>query len=307
MNTNIDRMFLRVARVETLVGDESKSNATGFWYLHDNYLYLVTNRHVVLDEVNNLRPTHFRIAVHTSEDDLSETTDLVLPLYDDSEQPLWREHPVHGKNTDVVALPVNDPLVLASHFVDAFKPEDILYPDQILPMGQDVLIVGCPLGFHDTHHNLPIVRSATVASSFSHPFKGDPYFLTDGRMHRGTSGSPVIAKLMRESTIAGEQAPAWFLLGVHSAALDVSDRDPELDERLGLNMAWYAALITEIVTQAETGRIPPPPVVDQAEAATSPPTPEKPAAANETTPPAAEKAAAEKASADKPPTATARR
>lgn len=116
-----------------------------------------------------------------------------------------------------------------------------------MPLGQAVLILGFPLGFHDTLHNLPIVRSAIIASSFSHPFKGEPYFLTDARLHRGMSGSPVIANWPRRQPFFTEPAGGWRLLGIHSSALDVSDRDPEQDERLALNTAWYASLIPEML------------------------------------------------------------
>jgi hypothetical protein len=110
-----------------------------------------------------------------------------------------------------------------------------------------VLILGFPLGFHDDVNNLPIVRSATIASSYSHPFKGESYFLTDARLHRGMSGAPVIANLAAGSGRHGESEASWRLFGMHSSTLDVSDRDPEQDERLALNTTWYASLITEML------------------------------------------------------------
>jgi hypothetical protein len=106
-------------------------------------------------------------------------------------------------------------------------------------IGSSILVVGFPLGFHDTLHHMPVVRHAIVASSFGFRFQGMGYFLTDGRTHRGTSGAPVV---MRD----GEGAPGeltWKLLGVHSARLDVGTRDLVLDEALGLNCAWYADIL----------------------------------------------------------------
>ncbi len=35
----------------------------------------------------------------------------------------------------------------------------------------------------------------------------------------------------------------WRLLGVHSARMDMGDRDLVLDESLGLNCAWYADIL----------------------------------------------------------------
>jgi hypothetical protein len=37
-----------------------------------------------------------------------------------------------------------------------------------------------------------------------------------------------------------------LLLGVHSARLDLGNRDLVLDEALGLNCAWYADILTTL-------------------------------------------------------------
>ena len=38
----------------------------------------------------------------------------------------------------------------------------------------------------------------------------------------------------------------WKLLGVHSARIDAGTRDPDLDEALGLNCAWYADILLKL-------------------------------------------------------------
>ncbi len=68
--------------------------------------------------------------------------------------------------------------------------------------------------------------------------KGQEYFVTDARTHRGTSGAPVV---MRDAG-ADAQLP-WNLLGVHSARLDMSGGDMRAEESLGLNCAWYADIL----------------------------------------------------------------
>jgi hypothetical protein len=80
------------------------------------------------------------------------------------------------------------------------------------------------------------VRQSVVASAFGMRFQGQGYFLTDARMHRGTSGAPVVLRS------AGGALP-WTLLGVHSARLDMAERDRVEDESLGLNCAWYADIL----------------------------------------------------------------
>ena len=73
----------------------------------------------------------------------------------------------------------------------AFTPEHLQKLDDPVEVGRSVLIVGFPLGFHDTLHHLPVVRQSIIASAFGLRFQGQGYFLTDARMHRGTSGSPI--------------------------------------------------------------------------------------------------------------------
>jgi len=233
----IDELLVRAVNVQPFAGEKQLSNATGFFYQQASYLYLVTNRHVVLDEANDHRPETLQLVVHTNAADLQQNEHVTVPLYSD-DKPAWREHPTIGSGADVVAVPINDPGFLARHFASAFGPQHIVSPQERLTIGHDVLIVGFPLGFHDTLHNLPIVRSAVIASTYGQWFKGCAYFLTDARTHRGTSGAPVVAKM--------HGADDWKLLGVHSARLDVSNRDPEQDEPLGLNCAWYASLVQEM-------------------------------------------------------------
>jgi hypothetical protein len=110
--------------------------------------------------------------------------------------------------------------------------------------GASLRIVAFPLGFYDTRHHLPVVRHAIVASSFGVRFEGQGYFLTDGRMHRGTSGAPVVLRCDAEN----EELP-WRLLGIHSAGMDMRDRDVNQDETLGLNCTWYADILGTL-TQA---------------------------------------------------------
>ena len=48
---------------------------------------------------------------------------------------------------------------------------------------------------------------------------------------------------MRASQAPGNGDLPWKLLGIHSARLDIGDRDLEQDESLGLNCAWYADIL----------------------------------------------------------------
>jgi hypothetical protein len=93
-----------------------------------------------------------------------------------------------------------------------------------------------------------VVRQAAIASSFGMRFQGQGYFLTDARTHRGTSGAPVLMRQRADATAANPLP--WKLLGVHSARLDMGNRE-EQDESLGLNCAWYADILLTLTEPAD--------------------------------------------------------
>ena len=105
------------------------------------------------------------------------------------------------------------------------------------------MLLGFPLGFHDTVHHLPVARHAIISSAFGVRFQRQGYFLTDGRAHRGSSGGPV---LMRSP--ADDPDMPWKLLGVHSSRMDMGGRDVNSDESLGLNCAWYADILMTLTS-----------------------------------------------------------
>lgn len=242
----VPELFLRVAKVETYGQGQLLTNASGFFFEWQSELYLITNRHVCFDQLAGHRPDTLKLQLHTVQDDLTKSGPLEIQLYKQG-MPLWRTYPRPENDIDVVAVPLPGKLLKQNYVISSFGASDILGPEETLPPGQQVLITGFPLGFHDTLNNLPLVRQAVVASDFSRPFKGNPYFVTDARTHRGTSGSPVVTKLLRPTPVAGQFEERWCLLGIHAATLDVSNRDPMYDDRLGLNVTWFASLIPQII------------------------------------------------------------
>jgi hypothetical protein len=48
----------------------------------------------------------------------------------------------------------------------AFTPKHLLGTLDQVEIGSSLLVVGFPLGFHDTLHHMPVVRHAVIASSF---------------------------------------------------------------------------------------------------------------------------------------------
>lgn len=236
--SGVEPLLLAVPRVLTYQGTRSLTAASGFFFARDERLYLVTSRHVLIDKPSEHFPDRIEIELHADEADLSRASVLSVLLYDQG-RAVWRQASDTGGEIDVAVIPLErDKLGFTP---PAFTPASLQDSLGEVDVGTPLLVVGFPLGFHDSRFHLPVARQASVASSFGTRFQGQGLFLTDARTHRGTSGAPVV---MRAPELFGEDdAIPWKLLGIHSSRMDVGDRDLAADESLGLNCAWYADVL----------------------------------------------------------------
>ena len=238
--TPADPLLLATVRVSTFLGTIGLTNASGFLFERDDRLYLVTSRHVVIDEAGKHFPDRLEIELHLDAADLTRSTGFSMLLYADGKA-VWRQGRDSGSEIDVAVLELDRRQLPASAVYRAFTPAHLHTAFDAVRVGESLLVVGFPLGFHDALHHLPVVRHAVVASAYGVRFQGQGYFLTDARTHRGTSGAPVV---MRDpAPVAATAALPWKLLGIHSSRMDVGNRDLVLDESLGLNCAWYAGIL----------------------------------------------------------------
>jgi S1-C subfamily serine protease len=241
----IEPILLAAIRIFTFQQDRWLTNASGFLFERDGRLFLVTSRHVVFDEPSGHFPDRLQIELHTNEQNLAESTGYSIPLYRDGKS-IWRQGMDTAGAIDVAAVEIAREALPQGVTYRAFTPAHLLGRFDGVEVGSDLLVVGFPLGFHDTLHHLPVARHAIIASAFGLRFQGEGYFLTDARTHRGTSGAPVVMRIQHPD--ASVAALPWTLLGVHSARLDVGTRDLGLDEALGLNCAWYADILMTLTT-----------------------------------------------------------
>ena len=116
---------------------------------------------------------------------------LSVLLYRDGKA-IWHQGRDSAGDIDVAAIELDRAAMPAAVMLRAFTPAHLQDSLQEVKVGTPLLVVGFPLGFHDTLHHLPVVRQAVIASSFGLRFQGQGYFLTDARTHRGTSGAPVV-------------------------------------------------------------------------------------------------------------------
>ena len=235
----VESLLLSTTRVLTFVGTRPSTGASGFFFRRDGALFLVSSRHVLLDEESDHRPDRIEIEVHVGRVTLASSAVISILLYDKGTA-VWREASDIAGAIDVAVIPLDETAWPEDAVIHPFGPEDLVDSLDSVRVGAPLLVPGYPLGFHDTVHHLPVVRQACVASAFGVRFQGQGYFLTDGRTHRGTSGAPVVAVAEQDDDRSGA---AWRLLGVHSSRMDMRDRDLQLDESLGLNCAWYADVL----------------------------------------------------------------
>lgn len=233
----IDPVLLATVRVSTFDGDRPLTAGTGFFFERGERLFLVTSRHVLVDAPTGHHPNRIALVVHLDPVDLTRTQTVSVWLYQDGRS-VWRQALDSGGEIDVATIELDRAWFPEAPALHAFSDAHLQGPLEEVPLGAAVLVVGFPLGFFDTLHNLPVARNAIVASAFGVRFQGHGYFLTDARMHRGASGAPVVLQA------PGRPGPLpWKLLGIHSARLDMVSREEGVDETLGLNCAWYADVL----------------------------------------------------------------
>lgn len=239
----IESLLLTAARILTFERQRMLTNASGFFFARGERLFLVTSRHVVIDEPSEHYPDRLEIELHTDADNLAASTGFSMPLYHAGKS-VWRQGCDPAGEIDVAVLEIQRAALPRTAVYRAFSPHHLHRPPAEVEVGSALLVVGFPLGFHDALHHMPVVRHAVLASSFGLRFQGQGYFLTDARTHRGTSGAPVVMRVADPAPELGDLP--WRLLGVHSARLDLGSRDRALDEALGLNCAWYADILATL-------------------------------------------------------------
>lgn len=159
----INEILLTVALVHQIQGGNPVGTATGFFYEKGANLFLVTNHHVVKDDKKKIYPETLRLRLHTDGNDATKNDDYDIALYDAAKAPLWKTDP-NSAEADVAVLKL-DRTKLSKFILKAWSEANFLPKKYRLEPGEDVFIIGFPLGLSDTAHNLPVLRGGMVAKS----------------------------------------------------------------------------------------------------------------------------------------------
>jgi hypothetical protein len=239
----VDPLLLATVRLGTFAGKRGLTSASGFFFRRGERLYLVSSRHVFIDEASGHHPDRLEIELHADAENLTDSIGLSVLLYRDG-LANWRQGKDDGGDIDVAVLEIEADALPAAVALAAFTPDSLPGAGDEVLIGQPLLIPGFPLGFHDGLHHFPVVRQGIVASPYGWRFQGMGWFLTDARTHRGISGAPVVVRA------PGRTPMPWMLVGVHSSRFDVGHRDLKTDESLGLNAAWYPDIVLTLTEPA---------------------------------------------------------
>ncbi|QFU84294.1 S1 family peptidase [Natronorubrum aibiense] len=248
---------------------DANGGGSGFFFNQNGHTYLVTNKHVLCPELEN-KPTEIGIRLR-DRSNFRNSNSHTISLYENGERKWFQfDTGPNGEEIDIAVLPIHPKLSTIDDLEDkshqsgsiAFTPECIVHKNYLI--SNDVHIVGYPGDLVDKSTWYPIRRNAVIASAYGTLFNGSPYFLTDARMHPGTSGSPIVMSGLDPVT-GGDGVPAnrqksVLLLGIHSATFygsgldefqskgDSSDcEESNPPTKYELNIGWYPELICRLI------------------------------------------------------------
>lgn len=188
-----EQLMFTTVRIETISSNGEYGVGTGFIFSiskEDNeYLFLVTNKHVVKD---------------------AKTGFLTFTLADSDTPSLDQHYRLRVNDFDKMFIGHDDsridvtvtPFVPILNFLEqngikifyrSIGADLIPNKEQLeqLDALEDVVFIGYPNGIWDAKNNLPVIRRGITATSISIDFQGERQFLVDASVFPGSSGSPV--------------------------------------------------------------------------------------------------------------------
>ena len=168
-------------------------------------IFLVTNRHVF----SRKKSVVIRF----------DDRKITLPLRN-NEGPIWVNH--KKRNVDIAVVSIPDEELERLELSITYYPEsslattDKMIEELEIDMGDEVFVLGFPMGIAGEEKNYPIVRSGIIARMDDEILENSHYYI-DTAIYGGNSGGPVILKPRH---LCGEEPPLIntpYIIGVVSA------------------------------------------------------------------------------------------
>ena len=262
---NINPLSTCAVRVKLFYNEHYIASATAFFWKHDGRIFMVSNWHVFAGrEPRDGQPKNKcglvpnRLQVEGVENNNPNMPfQLDLPLETD-ERVLWNQHSVHGQKADVAVLDLN--MIPVSRRVPHKRQLRSLpcindvgqTKDMLTEVGQDVFVLGFPLGIMKTK-SFPIWKRASIATEPEFPVDGMACFLIDTATREGMSGAPVI---QTGGNYRNTNRSFVMSTGINTKILGIYSgrRIGELGEAQ-LGVVWKSELIEDIICNPAIGHV----------------------------------------------------
>lgn len=259
MTSPLDRFAepgLRSLAVSARFKRTELGTATAFVVRYGGEHYLVTNWHVAAGRnprtgapTSKTGGVPDRLAVlHHVAGKPGYWLHRIHKLYDDDDDPLWLEHPEHGNDVDVVALPLPRLVRGARLF-----PYDLDRPGPRIAFGPSnaLSIIGFPFGLSGGG-GLGVWVQGTLATEPSIKYGELPLLLVDSRTREGQSGSPVIlyrtdGYMTEGGDLIYNGVPATRFIGVYSG---------RINQESDLGRVWTLDALVRILEGQQRGSLP---------------------------------------------------
>lgn len=250
-----------------LIRNEWNRIGTGFLVAREiapdqGQILLVTNKHVIhKDEAMRRQASRITITANITEPDGKiRRKEFPLPM---AGRP-WGEHV--DADVDVLVIEVTD-LILAHPEMHRkwamygdFADQKVL-EEQEITIGEEVFIIGYPLGLSQGESCFPLVRQGVIATRIGEnvrEVKADgsvtvlPAFRVDGGIVPGSSGSPVVLKPVFGRVVKGKielRTALPCLLGIVATTHTtyVEQGTQRFQTLAGLGLAFDAATIKDTI------------------------------------------------------------
>jgi len=121
-------------------------------------------------------------------------------------------------------------------------------PIEVQP-GDDVIVIGYPLGIYDVFNKLPIFKTGLLNTPIGMRFNGMDAFLFDFRYYEGSSGSLIISRpthvgFSKEGVLEESKSREYVFLGVYQGEYYLNDIVPL---RADLGLGWYYYNVVEAI------------------------------------------------------------
>lgn len=262
----LEHVLFSTLRIQLIDNNDNECGiGTGFLIKADigkddlSTILLITNKHV-LKESPKIFINFHHIGDKPNEPDL----DKVFPFLALGYELAYTEHP--NPKIDLACINISD--VIQKHSdkiyfqaLDTGVLSDFSEP--YLDVANRIIFVGYPEGLFDPKHNLPIIRTGTIASHPKVDFDNEKQFLIDAQVFQGSSGSPVFldvkdAMFSKESIRFGDGATQYKLLGVISDTMIKKNIVEQIEvksanvvkEVIGLGIVFKSTAVNELITEA---------------------------------------------------------